>query len=51
MLGKNEFIKEIKTLNRVFGPRALYLAVTLDTKPEVQKHDKESLFPYVHVPF
>ena len=46
-------LKEIKTLYRVFGPRALYLAcralassgTLLDTKPSVQKHDKESLFP------
>ena len=46
-------LKEIKTLYRVFGPWALYLAYVpsagsgtlLDTKPAVQKHDKESLFP------
>ena len=26
-------------------------ARTLDTKPKVQKHDKESLFPLIHAPF
>ncbi len=40
----------MKILYRVFGPWALLRALAgsgtlLDTKPAVQKYDKESLFP------